>query len=1370
MKTTQKNSNFVWILLLFVIGTTNSVNASITYTVGNTGSGANYSTIAAAYAACNTSAQYFIEIRSDYSTEALPITLDGTNNAYRSSSNTVTIRPKSGVTGLTITQASAANLFDISGASYLIIDGRPGGSGSSDFTIQNTNTAAASRVFYVEKGANHVTVQYCTIKGSNQSTTLSNAAQAGVIYFDGNATAALTNNTFDNCTIGSSTGGNPAYMFVSYCQSAGQYCDLNTISNCSIYNFTSGAVKLEQYNNRSWSITGNSFYQSASFTPSTALYFIDANTDGTAGGTTTITGNYFGGQAASCGSSASKYTLSGTTANEIRIISITGSNTTNTISNNTIANISFTNTVDFSAIAYGKASVLSAAVTISNNSMSEIYATAPGTSGNFYGLYINGSSNSISVTSNTIGSASSNNIKVDGSPLLTSLIFVLGGGTISCTGNTIQNIQSTYSTAGQNYGVIRVINISATTTTLSNNTIQNITSGAYLGGTGGSCTAIYFNSTLSNNTISNNTINTLSSYGTTYGIFVRTSCSGTINNNYIKSMNTNISAALIVGQGIEIQSTGIFNIYNNVIILDCSSNATLVGMGAYLLSGTFPAAGTSSVFYHNTVKISGTATSMSSYAFYDYATGSRKRLVKNNIFQNVRTGGSGLHFAVYVQLAPSSTYDYNYEEVSANQNNLGYYNGGNKTFSNWKTGSGASHDQNGTITIDDNTGMVTGSSDYTLVRALGTDLTAMVVYDYKGHPRPTASTIGAFELVVDWTGTTSTNWNTATNWYPQRVPLTTDYANIGVVAYTSGNNPNASSTPATAVSSITFGNATTPTLTVGTGATITCTNTLMLYSYAAADATATITGAGTLSAAAVYIGNSILTTVPTSSQTTTLNTTLTALNISGNVTINGYYAAYYYNNGVFSLNSGTTTVAGTVTLSPATSSTASIVNTGGSQDGTLVLTGTTPFATGSGTNTLTFTGTSSTVSYNSASVQPLYPTNYNNLTVTGGGGKTMSGAVTVNATLTFNGSYITLGTNNLTIGNNGSITGYTSTYYAITNSSGALTQNNLGTGGRTGGIVFPIGISAASYTPITINNSGTADNFSIYAALHALENGTTGSAFTTGYVDRTWFISEDTPGGSNVIMTPQWNTVDELSGFDHTLCAVTHYTNTWHKTSIAAAASGSNPYTIPSGTVTSFSPFSVTSVIPLGIELLSFTTDCDETEVKLRWKTAAEQNNAYFSIERSDDGVHFDEIAQIQGAGNSSSVLAYEFTDKKHINQNGEKVYNPYYRLKQVDIDGKSTYLGIENAGCNTPAGEMSIFPNPASNYFICEINNTNKQISKLQLIDLTGRIIFSQTLNVEYGMNQYSLSIEDLQIGVYQVVVTSPSDEVVFSSKLVKK
>ncbi len=115
-----------------------------------------------------------------------------------------------------------------------------------------------------------------------------------------------------------------------------------------------------------------------------------------------------------------------------------------------------------------------------------------------------------------------------------------------------------------------------------------------------------------------------------------------------------------------------------------------------------------------------------------------------------------------------------------------------------------------------------------------------------------------------------------------------------------------------------------------------------------------------------------------------------------------------------------------------------------------------------------------------------------------------------------------------------------------------------------------------------------------------------------------------------------------------------------------------------------------TSTLP--IELLEFTAARDGNNVATQWVTATETNNDYFLVERCVSGNTFETIGRVEGAGNSTQLLSYQFTDENPV------VGINYYRLKQVDFNGNFSYSQIVPV---TFMGaleiESSVYPNPSN-------------------------------------------------------------------------
>jgi hypothetical protein len=173
---------------------------------------------------------------------------------------------------------------------------------------------------------------------------------------------------------------------------------------------------------------------------------------------------------------------------------------------------------------------------------------------------------------------------------------------------------------------------------------------------------------------------------------------------------------------------------------------------------------------------------------------------------------------------------------------------------------------------------------------------------------------------------------------------------------------------------------------------------------------------------------------------------------------------------------------------------------------------------------------------------------------------------------------------------------------------------------------------------------------------------------------------------------------------------------------------------------------SITSTV-LPIELTSFQVKVAATPV-LTFTTATERNNAYFLVERSADGRNFKEIGKINGAGESNSTKEYTFTDAKPF-----KGVN-YYRLKQVDFDGKFEYSKVISVVFGKTGG-VRVFPTvDVADAIQVQFDEPTEEASAWQVIDATGRIIANGTFEAE--ISEYAVPVAQLPAGAYFLRLTT--------------
>ena len=323
---------------------------------------------------------------------------------------------------------------------------------------------------------------------------------------------------------------------------------------------------------------------------------------------------------------------------------------------------------------------------------------------------------------------------------------------------------------------------------------------------------------------------------------------------------------------------------------------------------------------------------------------------------------------------------------------------------------------------------------------------------------------------------------------------------------------------------------------------------------------------------------------------------------------------------------------------------------------------------------------------------------------------------------------------------------------------GGQMNNSVGTnGGNGGGIVFikanqlitpatcatPISISANGQTAVNSGNDGSGgggaagtvvlqvNTFTSFAAcpLIIASNGGNGGA-----VGNSGTHGGGGSGGQGAIVflgsAPTANytatTLNGNAGCNNSIVPCTTF-------------AGTSPEANNSGII---------QLIPLGVLFSSFTAESFDRSALLKWTTVSEINSAYFSIERSENGIDFVSIGELYAAGESQSELDYEYVDENaFVNSD-----HYYYRIKEVDVDGKFTLTDLKYVQVNQHASDMVlVFPNPFKdilNVYIPE--SLPSQQRKVVLKDDLGRDI--RTYIMESSTN--SLNLSELSKGIYFLIL----------------
>lgn len=176
---------------------------------------------------------------------------------------------------------------------------------------------------------------------------------------------------------------------------------------------------------------------------------------------------------------------------------------------------------------------------------------------------------------------------------------------------------------------------------------------------------------------------------------------------------------------------------------------------------------------------------------------------------------------------------------------------------------------------------------------------------------------------------------------------------------------------------------------------------------------------------------------------------------------------------------------------------------------------------------------------------------------------------------------------------------------------------------------------------------------------------------------------------------------------------------------------------------------------PLPVEFLTVNALVKVDDVLVSWATASEQNNKGFEVERSVNGRDFDYVNFVAGAGNSTQVVNYQLTDAKVFNKTNSAML--YYRIKQIDMDGRFTYSDIVKVSKdNNQLQSVSVSPNPFVNTLSVSVNTQHSGNVSIEVTDIQGRLVGTENVSVQAGSNTISLSeLNDLHTGIYFVKIT---------------
>lgn len=170
-------------------------------------------------------------------------------------------------------------------------------------------------------------------------------------------------------------------------------------------------------------------------------------------------------------------------------------------------------------------------------------------------------------------------------------------------------------------------------------------------------------------------------------------------------------------------------------------------------------------------------------------------------------------------------------------------------------------------------------------------------------------------------------------------------------------------------------------------------------------------------------------------------------------------------------------------------------------------------------------------------------------------------------------------------------------------------------------------------------------------------------------------------------------------------------------------------------------------VVTLPVEITAFNAILIENKVKVSWTTATEINNDYFTVQKSNDGLNFEDVKEINGAGNSNSNVNYQVVD------NNPYAGVNYYRLKQTDFDRDFDYSKIVSIN-NKSEFNLSIYPNPSNKYINVIVPDNKGELLKMLIYNSLGQVVFSKEYIISDENNRLKISTTQYEQGLYHIKV----------------
>jgi len=201
-----------------------------------------------------------------------------------------------------------------------------------------------------------------------------------------------------------------------------------------------------------------------------------------------------------------------------------------------------------------------------------------------------------------------------------------------------------------------------------------------------------------------------------------------------------------------------------------------------------------------------------------------------------------------------------------------------------------------------------------------------------------------------------------------------------------------------------------------------------------------------------------------------------------------------------------------------------------------------------------------------------------------------------------------------------------------------------------------------------------------------------------------------------------------------------------------------------------FSEFGVAAPLSaLPIELIDISAMGVEDHIKVIWNVASEMNLSHYELERSEDGVDFEQIATLGAQGNTTNTLSYQYDD---YDVRGFQHY--YYQVRSVDLDGSYEYTpvvvaSIDGFGEGFNENAVSLYPNPTNSNTAVAIHTDQQLQISMTVMSASGQLVHEQQLLLNSGNTIVNLASNAWANGVYLVQLRDELSGKTITKRLIK-